>query len=76
MYGKKRIVLTKDGKIVKAGGRSWHEIGQWYKSGLSYQAKVLTPAHEWERTLTALNAELLVCQSKNEIRERVWDMYA
>jgi hypothetical protein len=80
MYGKKRIVLTKEGKVVKAGtngrGGSWHHIGHWRKDGLSYKATVLTPANEWDRRLTLENSELLICQSKTELRERVWDMYA
>jgi hypothetical protein len=76
MYGKGRIALTREGKIVKAGNKSWHPIGTWHKDGLTYVAKVLTPGHKWERQLTANNAELLFCQSKNEIRERVADLYS
>jgi hypothetical protein len=76
MYGKKRIILTKEGLIVKAGGKSYHPIGLWEKDGLTYQATVLRPNEKWDRDLTVHNSERMLCQSKTEIRERVWDMYA
>lgn len=76
MYGKKRIVLTKDGQIVKAGGKSWRPIGRWSRDGLAYHVKILRPDCEWQRTLTPQSAEMFICQSLNEIRERVWDMHA
>jgi hypothetical protein len=76
MYGKKRIVLTKDGIIVLAGGKNWHPIGKWTKSGLSYTVTVLRPESKWERNLTVETAERLICQSKGEARERIADLYA
>jgi hypothetical protein len=80
MYGKARIVLTKDGYIVRAGsntgGGNWHKMGKWHKDGLTYVATFLRREHQFDHQLTLENAERILCQSKNEIRERIWDLYA
>jgi hypothetical protein len=78
MYGKKRIMLTKDGKIVRAGSKTYHEIGTWTKHiGGYYRIVVLTPEHKWDRNLVLdENAKLFHFDTKAEARARVLHMYS
>jgi hypothetical protein len=77
MYGKRRIMFTKDGKIVRAGGKSYHQIGKWSRHiGGYYRVEVLRPEHKWSRTLDEENAALWHFDTKAEARKRVLMMYS
>jgi hypothetical protein len=78
MYGKKRIMLTNDGKIVKAGGKGFHEIGKWERMiGGYYRVIVLTPEHKWDRNLMPdENSKLYHFDTKAEARKRIALMWS
>lgn len=74
MYGKKRIVLEKTGRISKCGGGSYHQIGWWNFSVSNKQeilACVLRPEHKWERKLTDETSITFVVKDKTELRSKL-----
>ncbi len=77
MYGKKRIVFAKNGKIVHAGGKSYHEIGKWTQLfGGVYKIVILKPEHKWDRDLRLDdNAVQWYFDTKAEARARVFNMW-
>ncbi len=75
MYGTKRIVLSKDGFINRAGSKTWHPIGKWSNDGLSFTILVLRPEYREKRQLTPEFSEFFRAHSKSEARKRIVDMY-
>ncbi len=78
MYGKPRIILSRAGKIVRAGGKGYHEIGKWERTiGGHYRVVVLTPERKWDRNLVPdENAKLYHFNTRAEARERVALMWS
>ncbi len=72
MYGKKRIVITKDGSIVLAGDKTWHPIGRYNKQ--DSKANFLKNDYQWERQLNNDNS-LTVIGSITEIKKEVQKQY-
>jgi hypothetical protein len=80
MYGKRRIVFTKDGKIILAGGKCYHPIGKWsfdYPRNNAFKIVVLKPEHRWDRDLRINeNAVQWLFHTKTEARTRVSMMWS
>ena len=81
MYGKRRIVIKKNGQIILAGktegskGGSWIPIGIVSKFITGVDARVCLPEHQFDNTLTLGNSINIENSSIKEIREKIKKLY-
>lgn len=75
MYGKKRIVISKRGEIVLAGGHTWHTIGRVWKTENQLKGSFLKPESQYERTITPENSIAFDGLAPSDIRELILTNY-
>lgn len=80
MYGKKRIVITKDNKIVycgrgENGGGSWITIGVVTENEHGVIAKYLPPKDMFKGVLKDGEYAILGVKNKNEVRKVIKNLY-
>jgi len=49
MYGKKRIVLSNKGLVIRCGGKSHHTIGTWYQTDDRFYADLRSDEQAFQR---------------------------
>ena len=80
MYGKKRIVITKDNKIVycgrgENGGGSWITIGIVTENEDGVIAKYLPPKDKFKALLKDGEYAILGVKTKSDVRKFIKNIY-
>ena len=75
MYGKKRIVITKQNRIIYAGGGSWINIGTVVKEPNKITARFVEPKNQFDTRLTPENTNIVIGTLK-DIRKEITKVYA
>ena len=75
MYGKLRIVINKENRIILAGNKSWINIGVVRELPKGFEARFVLPQNRFVRTMDDTNSLTYGALSKNCIRKVIGELY-
>jgi len=75
MYGKLRIVITKENRIILAGNKSWINIGIVKELINGVEARFVLPQNRFVRTMDDTNSLTYGGINKKEVRRVIGKLY-
>jgi hypothetical protein len=76
MYGKKKIQITKNNRIMLSGGKSLFNIGVFFEKDNQLEGRLLRPENIFDNSLEIENSHCFTLNSVSEIKELAKDIYS